>query len=305
MTVALEHRRCEHVASFLGSPDVGVAGQEVVRLSGPALELRERVIARLRGLGIEFGAEERSYPVLLPTAALARTEYFLSFPHQATFAATIDPSALPGFVAELERGETTATTARRMQLAKPDDILSPAVCYHCYLELGGHQLDAPLRVVQATGRCFRRETGDACRPLARQREFTMHEIILLGDEQKVKDARAALTDRVMGIAARAGLHGELQPAQDAFYGSVRGRALGMMQRVTSSKLELVVEAGEGPLAIASFNLHGDYFGRAFEISNEHGALFSGCVAFGIERWMRALVAVHGPNPEACWQALAN
>jgi hypothetical protein len=297
----MDERRCEHVASFLGSSDVVLSGREVVRLSGAALELHERVLARLRDLGTELGADARAYPVLLPTAALTRTDYFLSFPHQATFAAGIDPSALPGFVDELERNETTVAQVR---LAKSDQILSPAVCYHCYVELGGRQLDAPLRIVQATGRCFRREQHDTCRPLARQREFTMHEIILLGDEQAVSDARAALTDRVLEIAAKAGLLGELQPAQDSFYGNVRGRALGMMQRVTSSKLELVVEAGEGPLAIASFNLHGDYFGRAFEISTARGVLFSGCVAFGIERWMRALVATHGPNPEAWWRALA-
>jgi hypothetical protein len=302
MSVALERRRCEHVAHFLESPDVGLAAREVVRLSGAALELRERVIARLRGLGAEWAAEERCYPVLLPTAALARTDYFLSFPHQATFAAALDPSAVPGLVDELERGEAALARAR---LAKPDSVLSPAVCYHCYLELRGQTLAAPLRVIQATGRCFRHEDEQACRPLARQREFTMHEIILLGDEQSVKDARASLTDRVLDLAARAGLLGELQSASDPFYGSVRGRALGMMQRVTGSKLELQVEAADGPLAIASFNLHGDYFGRAFELSTERGVLFSGCVAFGVERWMRALVAVHGPNPEACWRALAN
>jgi hypothetical protein len=302
MTEILERRRCEHVAQFLESPDVGLAAREVVRLSGAALELRERVIARLRGLGAEFAAEERAYPVLLPTAALARTDYFLSFPHQATFAAAVEPSALPGLVDELDRDGTALT---RVRLDRPENVLSPAVCYHCYLELRGQTFDAPLRVIQATGRCFRHEDEQACRPLARQREFTMHEIILLGEEQAVKDARAALIDRVLALAAQAGLRGELQPASDPFYGSVRGRALGMMQRVTGSKLEFVVEAGEGPLAIASFNLHGDYFGRAFELSTTRGVLFSGCVAFGIERWMRALVATHAPNPETCWRALAN
>jgi hypothetical protein len=294
--------RRAHVSAFLAAGLAVTAEREVVRLAGAALELHERLIARFRALGGALGAERREYPVLLPTAVLARTSYFLSFPHQATFAAPVDPAEVPAMVDALERGVAFADALHR-RTAVPERILSPAVCYHCYAELAGGRVDGPLRVVQATGRCFRHEDAEARRPLARQREFVMHELILLGEEQPVADARTALCRRVTAMAARARLAAEVVPAQDPFYGSVQGRALGMMQRVTGSKLELVVDAGDGPLAIASFNLHGDYFGQALGIGGGGGVLFTGCVAFGIERWMCALIAAHGPDPDAWWQAI--
>lgn len=295
-------RRRANVAALIAKGLVTERGGEVVRLGAAALRLYERLLERFRALGDALGAEQRAYPVLLPTAVLARTTYFLSFPHQATFASTIDPARLDGAVQSLERGDALADALMGC-MAVSERILSPAVCYHCYAELEGARIDVPLRVIQATGRCFRHEDPDARRPLARQREFSMHELVLLGRQQEVERARAELVTDVVALARRAGLGVDVVPAQDPFYGSVQGRALGMMQRVTGSKLELVVDAGEGPLAIASFNLHGDYFGRTFEIAGEADVLFTGCVAFGVERWMAAIVAVHGPDPAAWWPVL--
>ena len=84
----------------------------------------------------------------------------------------------------------------------------------------------------------------------------------------------------------------------------QGKAKGLVQRATGTKQEFVVEAGGGPLAISSFNLHGDYFGRSLDIKAASGApLSTGCVAFGVERWMRALVAARGPDPSGWWHLL--
>jgi hypothetical protein len=58
----------------------------------------------------------------------------------------------------------------------------------------------------------------------------------------------------------------------------------------------------GSLAIGSVNLHRDYFGEAFEIRREGRDAWSGCIAFGVERWLHAILTRFGPEP-AGWPAL--
>jgi hypothetical protein len=71
-----------------------------------------------------------------------------------------------------------------------------------------------------------------------------------------------------------------------------------LQRIKGLKHELTLVFPDGrSLAIASFNDHQRFFGEAFDIrlaSGEHAA--SGCVAFGIERWLLAILATHGTSP---------
>jgi hypothetical protein len=50
------------------------------------------------------------------------------------------------------------------------------------------------------------------------------------------------------------------------------------------------------LAIGSVNFHRNFFGERCEIGLADGsAAFSGCAAFGLERWLAALQATFGPN----------
>ena len=52
-----------------------------------------------------------------------------------------------------------------------------------------------------------------------------------------------------------------------------------------------------PLAIASFNDHELFFGDAFGISLADGMpAWTGCVAFGLERWLLAVLASYGVDP---------
>jgi hypothetical protein len=56
---------------------------------------------------------------------------------------------------------------------------------------------------------------------------------------------------------------------------------------------------QGRLAIGSVNFHRNYFGEAFEISRDGREAFSGCVAFGLERWIYAFLERFGMN-ESDW-----
>ena len=86
-------------------------------------------------------------------------------------------------------------------------------------------------------------------------------------------------------------------ASDPFFApTARGRAA--LQRIKGLKHELVFHFTDGrPLAIASFNDHELFFGEAFGITLPDGTpAWSGCVAFGLERWLLAVLATHGVDP---------
>jgi hypothetical protein len=75
----------------------------------------------------------------------------------------------------------------------------------------------------------------------------------------------------------------------------------MAQLVNPTKQEAIFD---GHLAIASVNLHQDHFGRTYDIRQSGDYAYTGCVAFGLERWVYAIVSRFGDDP-ARWPALAD
>ena len=77
--------------------------------------------------------------------------------------------------------------------------------------------------------------------------------------------------------------GSFKVATDAFFlSSDRGARL--VQKLKGLKREFTVTVDTTPVALASVNLHEDYFGRRFEITDGAGqTAWSCCAAFGIER----------------------
>ncbi len=70
----------------------------------------------------------------------------------------------------------------------------------------------------------------------------------------------------------------------------------MLQRLKGLKQELRLAVGDDTVAAASFNLHEGFFGDAFDIRLPDGSpAASGCVAYGIERWLLAFLAAHGTS----------
>jgi seryl-tRNA synthetase len=61
------------------------------------------------------------------------------------------------------------------------------------------------------------------------------------------------------------------------------------------KFELRLSVGpERTLACGSFNLHENFFGKTFRITADDGQpAFTGCVGWGLERWVLAGFAQHG------------
>jgi seryl-tRNA synthetase len=274
------------VPGLLARGDLRVPGDGLVELAGVALRLARWFDAVFRRWARDLGGVEHEYPALIPIATLARAGYPQAFPQHLAVAAPCAPNARARVA---DRPDRIAAA----DLAEPSLALTPAVCYHAYPGWAGRRLPDSGAVVTSVGRCVRHEAGPL-RALERLREFTMRELIFAGAREAVDALRSDLLGRARALAADLDLEATVEEAADPFFTeAARGRLL--MQRLLGLKYELRMPlAGGGTTAVASFNLHLDFFGRAFGIADASGgAAHTGCVAFGLERLVLAFLTQHG------------
>lgn len=255
---------------------------------GRLLELHRRLDRMFAGWAAECGAEEHLFPSFIPAEALARLDYFASFPHLATFPVALedDPSNLREFsAANAGPGDKAVRLSR---IVPPREVLTPAACYHFYHGLQGTRWEQPAYLTtRAT--CFRREAYYA--PLERQWSFAMREIVCIGTAKEVQRFLARLRDRLTAFFIGHDLPVAWRAATDPFFDPTRNPRY-LAQKLDPVKTEMVYAER---LAIGSVNFHRNYFGEAFDIRRGGAAAFSGCVAFGLERWMYAYLSRFGPN----------
>jgi len=266
-------------------------GHGTYGLRGDLLALFHGLDRLVLGWACELGAEPRRYPALMSTALLLKTDYYRSFPDQATFATSARPEAHAELRSFVSDGSLDA------HLERPVAQLRPALCYHVYDELAGTVLEGDLQTFTIFGSCYRHEHTPS--KLERQREFTMREIVFAGEAEAVAGRRAELRSRSEALATELGLAVTTGVATDPFWGSAnKGRLL--YQRERQLKWELRQKLSSGvDLAIASFNLHEETFAKAFGIhrdASREQLASTGCAGWGYERWVAALTDRHGYEP---------
>ena len=285
-----------------GEVVVTAAGQ--VSLSGLALDILHAIDRSTLQWARSLGATERRYPSLIDLGVLERAGQVASFPQHLTLVFHPEQPRQP------ERSEGPAvpssepTGPAHNQTSTSRCALSPAVCYHSYPEWQGRTVGSDAAILTAQGRCYRFEDGGHV-PLERLWDFTMREIIVLGSREQVENVRQSLMRQVSDLITTLDLDGRIEPASDPFFtAGDEGRRL--MQQAGALKYELLLTVdGDGrAIAAASFNHHHDFFGTRFDISLAAGGpAHSGCVAFGLERWVLAVLAQHGVD-ERTWPAAA-
>jgi hypothetical protein len=223
------------------------------------------------------GAAEYRFPAALPVADLDRLDYFRNFPHLAVLASGISAARS----AEYASGGVAAEAVPATDLDPAALVLPPAACYSVYLHARGTQLAEPWRVTTVTT-CARREAQfDGLRRLL---SFTLREIVCVGARDDVLQHLDMAKKLMTGFLRTLGLPVRVVTASDPFFDQSTSRAL--VGRLFPVKEEILY--GED-LAIASANFHRNFFGERCDITMPDGAVaFSGCVGFGIERWVCAL-----------------
>lgn len=259
----------------LGSPQ----GLGLVTLDNDETTLLRMLDSAFERWSGKVDATSMTMPPLLPVASLAKFDYYENFPHQAMFAVHLD------------LGEKRPSLGSAVNEVAPD-VLSPvalalpsAACYGVYLNYEGATV-ADGKAVTVMGRCFRREERYA--GLRRLLGFHMREIVRFGSKETTDQHLEDFSECVLGFAKVVGLNMDVVPATDPFYDRASPKAL--LQKLTPVKHEFVVDG----LAIASVNVHRNFFGERCDIRLESGEYAcTSCVAFGLERWISVLTDRHG------------
>lgn len=258
-------------------------------MTGPLLELATALDTAFTAVAELWAAEHEQHPATLAAATLDSLGYLRSFAHQTTFAVGLESqdTNIDEFTRAPVRGDGTVRATR---LAPITAVLTPAACYHVFAGRRGDQLPGATYVT-TRNTCFRRETH--FRPLRRQFSFTMREIVCLGNDSDVQQYTEQVTETVTALAAALGLPITWQHASDPFF-RPESDPRAVLQRVHPSKREAMHQ----DLALGSINHHFEHFGELMGISRDGAPAHSACMAFGIERWLAAVLDAHGHHPDA-------
>jgi len=276
---------------------VGVYRDGLVSLGQDISLLMEYFDDRFKELADSFGAEHHTYPTLIPTSILERCNYFQSFPQYVNFVTHLDEDneLYETFGEDFKKRERGVF---RMDdyFKKVECALSPAVCYHCYNRFENSRVDdGKGKVVAAKGKCFRYESGNM-RTLERLWDFTMREIIFIGTLEHVTEKRIASIRYISEFVDELGLCGHIEVASDHFFTNSIQKKTYQLGFELKYEIRLRIPFENKTIAVGSFNIHEDFFGKTFNISTADGSsAYTGCTGFGLERWVYAFLSQYGKD----------
>ncbi|GMX65962.1 amino acid--[acyl-carrier-protein] ligase [Paenibacillus elgii] len=276
-------------------------GSGLVRLQGKAVELAHFFDAKFRRIALDLGAVEFLYPVLLPVETLKKTGYVNSSPQYLLFVSKLveNTDIFAGLTNAIDNGTIASLCC------SPKHALSPSACFHCYADLSNQKLPSPY-VITLKQSVFRNEGRLNFNQIGRLMDYNVREIVFFGDQNYVLEIRHKIVNAVSRFLEDIGLQGKLNIAYDPF-------VIPMMQRYKKiqlrdeMKLELRLSLGkEKDLAAASFNIHGESFSSTFNITiQDIDVVTSGCVGFGLERWVIAFLCQFGVDPSKWPEIVTN
>jgi seryl-tRNA synthetase len=230
----------------------------------------------------------RQYPSLIDVETMKRCKYIEMFPQNVFFVAEF-----PHNFQDLNLQTLAENYEKQTRLST--FMLSPAVCFHCYKEYQEKHLEKPL-ILTARNNCFRHEATWRVGKY-RLREFSMREIVYLADALFIEEMRSSLMNEIWHLFIELGLKGRIETASDPFY-FPQDATKEQYQLITGMKYELIVQLHDGEsFALASFNNMRDTLCEPFKITyGQRTPAHSGCAAFGLDRWVYAILSEFGSDP---------
>jgi len=251
-------------------------GNGLFVLKGFLVEILDKIESSVCRIAKELGAEPVTVPCLLTWENAQKSHYLDSFANQA-------------MMIKYFQKDKKLTRAFH-------GLISPTVCYHCFSSFKNGLIDHN-QALTAIARCTRREVGNL-NDLSRLVNFTMREVIFYGTKEYCADSLKKTLDRTVKMLNQEfDLTYKLVTANDPFFGksaTIKKQA----QLILESKYELqtLLPFSNETISIGSFNNHGRVFYDRFNIKSKNPELgFSGCVGWGYERILYAILAQKGVN----------
>jgi hypothetical protein len=270
-------------------------GQGHVILRGQAARLASVIDARIdRIFGEAFQAEREFYPATILCKTLDRIHHFTSFPEHIDFVAHLksDLDVINQFSNEC-REKGWSPQAHQTRMADNEFAICPSCCYHCYEGMENWQMEAPGRCATMTVNCHRFE-GANHRTMSRLRAFTQRDVVWVGQPKYVIDSRAKAEQLIVQWAKDWELACTFETANDMFFTQDYAvKASFQRQQQAKKELRLLIPFEQQSISVFSSNFHAMTFGKAFNISLGGKPATSGCIGWGLERWVYAIFSQFG------------
>ncbi len=272
--------------------DIHYFGHGNIALNGTAKFLFDYFDGIFEKIAQGFGAKTKIYPALLPIESYKKTGYLKRSPQYAMFCCNTfeDMDKLEDLQQSIQEGRTQSV------LKQPRFALSPSACFHTYIEYENAELPSE-SVFTFRQNVFRNEGRFNFSEMGRLMDYHVREVVMIGDEKYVSRVRQEFLDIVIDRMKNWGLSFTVIVAADPFV-LPRFQKLKKIQKVEKSKYEIKLNCEpDHKISVASFNLHGTAFSDPFNISVRQSAqTVTGCIGFGLERWVIAFICQYGTDP---------
>lgn len=258
------------------------------------LHALNRSVQKMAG---EVEAIEQEHPAVWPVRLFKMIDYFREFPQQMILCAPVkdDFQARSEFSKNFAKDADFDSVPMGEHMADATYGLQPAVCDCCYYTLEGAR-DLKNNYYSTANRVFRNERSPT-NQLDRLTNFTVRDIMFVGTEAFVLEARQKMIERLSEFLTSLGVNAKIETANDPFFAN-ESAMKSVFQNTHRLKYELLayIPHLDREIAAGSINLHTDFFGRAFDIEAGDGTVaHSGCIGVGMERMAYALFCQHGPD----------
>lgn len=246
-------------------------------------------------LANQLDATEQYYPVRWPIDLFKKINYFKEFPQNIMIVSGVkkDHFSLSNISKQYDKSQQFSEIVLDDSFAPATFALGTSTCDPCYYAMS-QQKSVSNAVYTAVSKSFRNEEIQ-CDGLDRLREFTMREVIVVGNSDFVLEKRFIYIEFVKAFLKFIQLPAKIETANDPFFTN-DALLKNAFQSAINSKYEVLIDLAflGKALAVGSINWHGDHFGKMFDAchGNEHH-IHSGCLAFGLERLTYAFVCHYG------------
>lgn len=226
-------------------------------------------------LAKQMGAVEYQIPALIDGDILKKCGYLNSFPHHLTIPCYVKNEKYKHVMNEQAVGIDDLRIGNK--------FLTPSACLHIYPCLSGKEFES--KVITTKARVYRSEDREYDGKV-RLWDFSVREIVFAGNKEFVLGNLEHLKIECEKFCEKIGLPINVIASSDHFYPTKKNLAKSRLQKQNLFKYELVTEIDGQKVSLASFNFHDKHFSKPFQFDCNNKV--TGCVGFGLERWVTAL-----------------
>lgn len=266
-------------------------------LQGDFLKVFHAINRAVLKMAHDVGAVEQENPAVWPVRLFKMIDYFHEFPQQMILCAPVkdDFKSRSLFSKLYAKDQDFESVPMNEHMADATYGLQPAVCDCSYYTLEGACAHRDTYYT-TYNKVFRNEKS-ATNRLDRLTNFSVRDIMFVGSEEFVLEAREKLIEVLSGFLVSLQINAKIETANDPFFAN-ESAMKSVFQNAHKLKYELLARIPhlDKDIAVGSINLHTDFFGKAFDIKMHDGrTASSGCIGVGMERMTYALFCQHGPS----------